>query len=59
MKKKVVSNKFKTTREANIYPNTNELKEKFKNFHPIIKDHTIETKNGYWVFNFKNEENPK
>lgn len=55
MKKKVIINKQKLTREAHLYspPNDDQSNIPFK---PMAKPHTIEKLNGFWKINFNEKK---
>ncbi len=54
MKKKVIVNRQKLTREENLFPKVNEA-EKTKSFQPQSRHHSIEKFNGYWKINFRDK----
>ena len=56
MKKKVIVNRQKLTREANLFPTVINGAEKSIPFQPQAKNHTIEKFNGYWKVSFKNKK---
>ncbi|MES2265520.1 MAG: hypothetical protein V4520_02090 [Bacteroidota bacterium] len=55
MKKKVIINRQKLTREANLFPTLNQGIQNSCTFVPFAKEHSIEKVNGFWKINFKNK----
>lgn len=55
MKKKIIVNSQKLTREANLFP-VERKKEDLIFFKPQAKNHCVEKLNGYWKINFKDKK---